>query len=133
MDNAALVASTALQIFKLGIEAVREINKLLSSGSGEHHLVVGQPEVGDILLHSDQKSEGGEGRHVFQYSGKDTITAVVAKDNWDNDTGGYPKIISGGPGYKHVEVEVTSRSCRGFDHTFQVYGKKRKSKKCNLI
>ena len=132
MGNGVSVA----QAVGLGAEVVRPaISKWLSSGSREHHLVVGEPEVGDILLYIDQKSKGHgvDDSHVFQYSEDVTITAVVARDNWNDDTGGYPEIISGGPGHKHVEVKVTSGSRGGFDHTFQVYGKKQKSKKCILM
>ena len=85
---------------------------------------------------TEQKSQGydiGWGSHVYEYSGDKTITAVVAHDNRNDDTGGDPKIINGGPGYKHVSVEVTSRFGRGFDHTVYVYGKRKKLNCCTLI
>ena len=118
--------STVSKVIKLSREVWSGIKGLLSYGSGKRNLVVGKPEVGDILLYSEQKSERGCVDHVFQYRGDVTITAVVAKDNWNNDTGAYPEIISGGPGHKHVEVKVASRSYRGFDYTIEVYGKKKK-------
>ena len=136
MADAVSVLTKVVQLTKLSEEALRAINELLSSSSGEHDLVVGNPEDGDILLHSEKKSVG-YGRsyvsHVYRYSGDVMITLVVAKDNWNNDTGGDPEIISGGPGHKHVEVRVTSRLLRGFDHTVLVFGKKRKRKRCNLM
>ena len=119
------VADTALQLAKLAGEAVRTINNLPSSRNGQHNLVVGKLEAGDILLHAEQKCEDYEGGCV-SYVGDNTITAVVAKDNLNDDTGGDPKIISGGPGCRHVRVEVTSRLGRGFNHTVYVYGKKTK-------
>ena len=123
-----------VELAKLGAEAWKVLNESLSSGSGEHNLVVGQPDAGDSLLHSEQKSSGyglTYVSHVFEYSGNSTITAVVAKDNLKDDTGGDPEIISGGLGHKHVKVKVTSRLFKGFDHTVLVYGKKRR--KCNLL
>ena len=99
--------------------------------SRQHDLAVGTPEKGDILLHSEQKS--GVGSHVYKYRGDNMITAVVAKDNREDDTGGDPEIISGGPGEKHVTVKVTSRSGGGFNHTVSVFGKKQKLKRCNLF
>ena len=105
-----------------------KVNDLLHSGSRRHNLLKGQPEPGDILLHQEQKRSGfkkfGSVTHVFEYKGGKEITAVVARDNWDDDTGGEPKIISGGPGERDVRVKVTSKFMRGFDHTVYVYGKK---------
>ena len=120
MANAVLAA----QLVQLGLQAWRTINE--SPGSGEHNLVVGKLEDGDILLHSEQKSSGigmGYVSHVYEYSGNSTITAVVAKDNWNGNRGGEPEILSGGPGHEHVKVKVTSRFLSGFDHTVFVYGK----------
>ncbi|XP_068730993.1 uncharacterized protein [Montipora capricornis] len=120
-----------LQLAKWAGEAWRTIK-----GNGQHNLVVGKPQAGDILLHAEQKCQGrgfNRASHVYQHSGDNTITAVVAKDNWEDDTGGNPEIISGGPGYKHVRVKVTSRSEGGFNHTVYVFGKKQKLKRCNLL
>ena len=105
-------------------------------GNGQHNLVVGKPQAGDILLHAEQKCQGrgfDRASHVYQHSGANTITAVVAKDNREDDTGGNPEIISGGPGYKHVRVKVTSKSEGGFNHTIYVFGKKQKLERCNLL
>lgn len=104
------------------------VNDLLHSGTGRHNLIVGKAQAGDILLHQEQKRPGykmlGRVTHVFEYSGDKVITAVVARDNWTDDTGGDPEILTGGPGHKHVKVKVTSQYMRGFDHTVYVYGKK---------
>ena len=145
MANAVLLAGATAQIVHLGVETWRAINQSLSSGNGEHNLFVGEREDGDILLHSEHKSSGnglGYVSHVYEYSGNSLITAVEAKDNWNDDTGGNPEIISGGPGHEHVAVKVTSRFLRGFDHTVHVYGKDKKNDKnkknsnstcCNLL
>ena len=129
MAHVVPVAGQVLQ-FIIGVgEVWKAVNDLLSSGSGQHNLVVGNSEAGDIVLYKEQKSQGyefGWGSHVYQYSGDKKITAVVAHDNRNDDTGGDPEIIRGGPGYKHVSVKVTSRFGRGFDHTVYVYGKKKK-------
>ena len=125
-------AGPALQLVNLTGEAWTTIE-----GNGQHNLVVGKPKAGDILLHAEQKCQGrgfdDHVSHVYQHSGDITITAVVAKDNWDDDKGGDPEIISGGPGDKHVKVNVTSRSGGGFNHTVYVFGKKQKLKKCTLL
>lgn len=120
-----------LQLTKWDEEVWRTIK-----GNRQHNLVEGKPQAGDILLHAEQKCKGrGFDRvsHVYQHSGDNTITAVVAKDNREDDTGGDPEIISGGPGYKHVRVKVTSRPEGGFNHTVYVFGKKQKLKRCNLL
>ena len=128
MAQVIAVAGAAVQLVNLAGEAWGTIHDLLSSGKGRHNLVVGTPGPGDILLHEEQKRQGwgfGFVSHIYRHNGDNTITAVVAKDNWDDDTGGDPKIIDGGLGQKHVEVKVTSRYRRGFDHTVYVYGKKK--------
>lgn len=116
------------QVIAVAVEAWRKIDDLRSSGKGQHNLVVGKRGPGDILLHEEKKRQGcefGWVSHIYRHNGDNTITAVVAEDNWDDDTGGDPKIIDGGLGQKHVEVKVTSRFGRGFDHTVYVYGKKK--------
>ena len=124
-------AGPALQLVNLTGEAWTTIE-----GNGQHNLVEGKPQAGDILLHAEQKCQGrgfDHVSHVYQHSGDITITAVVAKDNWNDDKGGDPEIISGGVGDKHVKVKVTSRSGGGFNHTVYVFGKKQKLKKCTLL
>lgn len=129
MAQVIAVAGAAVPLVNLAGEAWRKIDDLRSSGKGRHNLVVGKPGPGDILLHEEKKRQGCEFgswvSHIYRHNGDNTITAVVAEDNWDDDTGGDPKIIYGGLGQKHVEVKVTSRFGRGFDHTVYVYGKKK--------
>ena len=128
MAQVIAVVGTAVQLVNLAGEVWGTIDDLLHSGKGRHNLIVGKPAPGDILLHEEQKRQGygfGYVSHIYRHSGDNTITAVVAKDNWDDDTGGDPKIIDGGLGQKHVKVKVTSRFGRGFDHTVYVYGKNR--------
>lgn len=104
------------------------LNDLLNCGAGRHNLIVGKAQPGDILLYQEQKRASFKmfdyATHVFKYTGNEVITCVVAYDHWGDDTGGEPEIISGGPGHKHVEVQVTSQFCRGFKFTIYVYGKK---------
>ena len=123
----ALAIGDAVRLVNKAGELWGEVNNLLHSGSGRHDLFKGKAEPGDILLYEEQKCPSykmmGRVTHVFEYSGNKTITAVVAKDNWDDDTGGDPEIIGGGPGQRHVKVKVTSQYMRGFDHTVYVYGK----------
>ena len=129
MNQALSMAAAALP--PLLKEAIRT-----RDGNGPHNLVVGNREDGDILLHQEQKSSApgfGTVFHDYQYSGDTRITAVEAKDNWNDGRGGDPQIISGGVGHKSVTVRVTSRLVTGFDHTVYVYGKRKKLKCCTLI
>ena len=107
MGNA--LVSPAAPLVPLGVETLRTVNESPSSGSREHNLVVGKPDAGDSILHSEQICRGyglGWVSHVYEYSGNSPITAVEAKDNWNDDTGGDPEIICGGPGHTHVKVKV---------------------------
>ena len=128
MAQVIAVAGAAVQLVDSAGKAWGTIEDLRNSGKERHNLVVGKLGPGDILLHEEQKCQGwgfGYVSHIYRYNGDNTITAVVARDKWDDDTGGDPKIIDGGLGQKHVEVKVTSRFGRGFDHTVYVYGKKK--------
>ena len=105
MAQVIAVVGTAVQLVNLAGEVWGTIDDLLHSGKGRHNLIVGKPEPGDILLHEEQKRQGygfGYVSHIYRYSGENTITSVVAKDNWDDDTGGDSKIIDGG-----------SKTCQG--------------------
>ncbi len=121
-------AIAEIELVEQAGKAWETVNDLLLAGNGQHNLFVGKAEPADILLHQEQRRAGSElfrrVEYVFQYSGNKVITAVEAKDNWSDDTGGEPKIISGGPGHKHVKLKVTSKYMRGFNHTVYVYGKK---------
>ena len=93
-----------------------------------YNLIPGNREAGDTLLHKEQKRQYRVFccvSHVYQRSGDNTITAVVAKDNGHDDIGGNPEIISDEPGHKQVNVKVISRFGRGFNDTVYVYCKKK--------
>ncbi|XP_078360594.1 uncharacterized protein LOC144644906 [Oculina patagonica] len=126
MEVIAAIGGAVSLVNKAG-EALGGLTDFLG-GQGRHNLSKGIVEAGNILLYEEQFRPSyemlGRRTHVFEYNGNKVITAVVAKDNWDDDTGGDPEIISGGPGQKHVKVKVTSQFNRGFDHTVYVYGKK---------
>lgn len=64
-------------------EAWGTLNDLLLTGNGQHNLIPGNREAGDTLLHKKQKRQDRVFccvSHVYQSSGDNTITAVVAKD-----------------------------------------------------
>ena len=98
--------------------------------SGRHNLELGIPGSNDVILHTEQKRKSnvlfGTVSHTFSYHCKsgEQITAVVARDMWDDDTGGDPELVNGGVGQPHVSIQVTSRWSRGFDFRFTVFGKR---------
>lgn len=104
-------------------------DKLSSSGRGQHTLTLGKPGQGDMILDQQRIRKGGsvfsgQITHTFSYSGSKEITAVVAQDEWTDDTGGNAEVVSGGVGYTYVSVKVTSQFGRGFHFQFIVYGRK---------
>ena len=109
------------------LECPGELTEPSLDFKGQHNLEKGEREAGDTLLY--RKRVGFQTfryvPEIYEHCGDYTITAVVAEDNWSNDTGGDPEIVDGGPGFKHVTVKVTSKISRGFDHTVYVYGKKK--------
>lgn len=109
--------------------ATEFMKNVLGSSKRQHNLEAGKREPGDTLLYKEEKRRDFKWldyvSEVYEHCGDDTITAVVAEDNWSDDTGGDPKIIRGGPGHKYVAVKVTSKISRGFNHTVYVYGKKK--------
>ncbi len=97
----------------------------MAQTTGRHTLVKGTPNPGDIVIWHEQKRVGHTltyATYDFKFGGAKKITAILARDNWDDDTGGYAEIIDGGIGEKHVIVRVTSQLMRGFNFTFSVYG-----------
>lgn len=102
----------------------------LLGGHGTHTLREGRHGPNDEILYQTEKRKGDEFlsrvSHTFSYTAKDdeVITEVLAEDQWDDDTGGNPELISGGIGCKEVKVKVTSRKNRGFNFKFYVYGYK---------
>jgi len=97
-------------------------------GTGTHTLKLGEPGPDDVLLYQSSYRKGDKFlrkvSHRFTYTAKDNeeITAVVAEDQWVDDTGGNPELVSGGVGQREVTIEVTSRVNRGFHFYFYVYG-----------
>jgi len=97
-------------------------------GTGTHTLKLGEPGPDDVLLYQSSYRKGDKFlrkvSHRFTYTAKDNeeITAVVAEDQWVDDTGGNPELVSGGVGQREVAIEVTSRVNRGFHFYFYVYG-----------
>ncbi|XP_071837764.1 uncharacterized protein [Apostichopus japonicus] len=96
---------------------------------GRHNLILGSTRPGDILLFTSRQNVHGtlfEVQHyTFQYSQKptETISGVLVRDKWDDDTGGYPELMAGGPGQGYVVVKITSQQNRGFYFSFSVYGR----------
>ena len=93
-------------------------------------LSIGTPGDDDEILYEEDFRKGSKFlskvKHKYKYTCKsgERITAIVAQDRWSDDTGGNPKLVSGGPGYSHVEVEVTSQMGHEF-HFRLVYGTKK--------
>ena len=105
-------------------------DKISTSGRGRHTLRVNEPGPGDVLLRVEKLRKGDKFMstvdHTFRYSAKNNeqITAVVAEDQWSDDTGGDAEVTHGGVGCSSVEVKVISRFSRGFHFHFYVFGKK---------
>ncbi|KAJ8037654.1 putative salivary secreted peptide [Holothuria leucospilota] len=100
---------------------------------GRHNLVIGRKLPTDTLLCRENIRKQGNlatllqrQTHDFTYlkKRKEAITAVLVRDNWDDNTGGHAELIQGGPGQNLVKVRVTSQLGRGMDFTFSVYGRK---------
>ena len=97
-------------------------------GPRHHTMKLGSRRPGDIQLYSEKVRKGDEFlsivSHTFTYTARDNeeITHVVAEDQWTDDTGGNPEIVSGGVGHEEVTIRVSSIRNRGFDFHFYVYG-----------
>ena len=69
-------------------------------GTGTHTLKLGEPGPDDVLLYQSSYRKGDKFlrkvSHRFTYTAKDNeeITAVVAEDQWVDDTGGNPEFNS---------------------------------------
>lgn len=103
----------------------------LMKGHGRHNLVMGSAQVGDQLLYEERTRQSPGGlfsyrTYDFQYNcqGNERISCVVVRDNWDDDTGGNPEKIGGGPNQRYVNIRVTAQMGRGMDFSFYVYGQK---------
>ena len=94
-----------------------------------HTRSFGKPGKNDEILYENRVRKQSEGllsraSHIFTYSCAkgERITAAIAYDEWDDGTGGYPELLSGGIGEKTITVKVESKLARGFHHQFVVYG-----------
>ena len=67
-------------------------------------------------------------KYSYRESGM-VITAVLAYDTWDDNTGGSPDHVGGGVNEDNVEILVTSILNRGFHFKFIVYGHKKQEQK----
>ena len=112
--------------------SVKKIWNEIPSEHGRHNLTLGEPNAKDVVLYTDDLRKYYEYfrrvSHTFSYTCKsgEEITAVLAYDRWDDDTGGYAQKKSGGVGQREVSIEVTSQYMRGFHFKFVVYGKRHK-------
>ena len=111
------------------MEAFEKLRRLIGlGGEGQHTLKLGEPGPDDIILYQEKYRKGdkvlSKVRHTFTYTAKDNeeITAVSAEDQWLDDTGGNPLLISGGVGQREVTIQITSQRNRGFHFHFYVYG-----------
>jgi hypothetical protein len=85
-----------------------------------------RPRPGDTLLRKESSARSFKFLQKVSATvrinvGDNIIGCVLAMDQWDDDTGGYAKIVGGGIGYNHVDVKVTSQSSRGFYFVIEVY------------
>lgn len=95
---------------------------------GRHNLVLG------TLFGEGQAIDSGLCKKAFEFlqeqsctfcynaTSSQIITAILVRDNWDDDTGGIGELISGGPYEDQVVVKITSQFGRGIYSYFQVYG-----------
>ncbi|XP_071837758.1 uncharacterized protein [Apostichopus japonicus] len=96
---------------------------------GRHNLILGSNSPGDFVLYTSSHKVHGTlfvvTQYTFQYSKRptETISGVLVRDKWDDDTGGYPELMAGGPGKGYVVVKISSQTHRGFDFSFSVYGR----------
>ena len=101
----------------------------LTGALSRHSLVLGSPGRNDVVLHEEvirrESNFLSTVSHTFSYVCKagEEITAVLAYDMWDDDTGGHPQRESGGVGQREVSISVTSQFNRGLHFHFMVYGK----------
>ena len=104
-------------------------------GGGRHSLTVGAPGENDFVLDQSDvpKPDRFLQRVSHKYSYRESgmvITAILAYDKWDDNTGGSPEIVGGGVNEDNVEILVTSILNRGFHFKFVVYGHKKQEQKC---
>ena len=99
----------------------------LSGEHGSHTLTLSTPSSQDVEENLRKSHEFPKKvSHTFSYncqSGEE-ITAVLAYDVWDDDTGGWAERNSGGVGQDSVSICVKSKYGRGFHFKFIVYDKR---------
>ncbi|KAJ9582693.1 hypothetical protein L9F63_022960 [Diploptera punctata] len=95
-----------------------------------HNLVSGWRQYGDRILYRGVIKESykflGTSTAEFKYPAwgyrSETITCVLAVDQYPKDTGGYVNITSGGVGLKQVSLSFKSQFSRGLQYVVEVYG-----------
>ena len=99
--------------------------------SGQHNLKLGTPASDDIVLYTEDKPKDSKFlntvSHTFTYQCQngEEITAVLAEDLANDDTGGNAELVDGGVGKELVSIKITSQRNCGFHFKFTVYGKRR--------
>jgi hypothetical protein len=53
----------------------------------------------------------------------ETLTYIVALDQYASDTGGYANVVDGGVGQKYVALSFRSQKNRGLKFIVEIYGK----------
>ena len=101
-------------------------------GHGHNSLTIGKPSNKDVVLCQERVRKDniflGRASYTFEYkcSEGERITAVLAYDEWTDNTGGNARKISGGVGQQELSIVVTAQFNRGFHFKFIVYGKRQK-------
>lgn len=99
------------------------------TGRGHNSLTLGTPSSNDAVLYQERVRKKniflGRATHTFSYACKpgEEITAILAYDEWTDNTGGEAQKTDGGVGQRHVTVRITAQFNRGFHFTFVVFGK----------
>ena len=112
--------------------AVISILCVISISLGARDLMVGEVGPDDVILF--QETEYWEGVYAFQTKRyirypklkrdeNATITAIFIKDNKKDGTGGYPRILEGGVGYKYVRIQIRNLKNLGYNSTITIYGR----------
>lgn len=132
VNSAVQIMNGVLYLLNASGEIVDSYQNLRSDRriGRQHNLVMGRPKVEDELLYEEEiqmsySFPAPYQTHVFEYQCKNNleiITCVVIQDGRNDDTGGNPEKIEGGPGKRKVKIRVTSKFCHGMKFSFYVYG-----------
>ncbi len=90
----------------------------LNNYGKNHSITQGLLQEDHVIL-----KQGDSRSHEFVYTGFTKITAVAAQDLWNDNTGGTPRIVSGGVGHTDVTIGVTPQLFRGVHFRYFVFGK----------